>query len=215
MRMPIKAAAVMAATTVLLAPAAAMAASTSVTDGKGDTFAITYDNQGNETVKKSDVTNNVDITKTVVKLGKTVQITMHFDKLSKKGVDFYPGAVLETNKSAQTKADDNPYMQGVVSNDQGTWKDTGFLITGAQSGRHLSRAASCDTLKTDVNWKTSVFTMSAPSSCLGAGVKWIKVHAINYGTSYDQSTDTTVSYLDNAHNSKSNDKGWTDKVTKG
>lgn len=213
MRMSIKTAVVAAATAALFAPAAsALAASATIDDSKKDTWNVTYDNQGKAHATKSDVTKNVDVKKTVIKYGKTVQVKQTFFKLSKAGVNFMPSALLETNKGV------NIYMQGLVNNDGGTWTDGGYLMTGPQSGgaRHTSaRLADCTNLKTNINWSTGVFTMSAPSSCLGKNVKWIKVHANNFGQTYDAGTDTYTNYVDNAHNDKANDKGWTGRIHKG
>lgn len=210
MRMSMKAAVVTVATTALFAPAAsALAASATIDDGKKDTWLVTYDNQGNTHAKQSDVTKNVDVKKTVIKFGKRIQVKQTFYKLSKAGVNFMPSALLETNKG------DNIYMQGLVNHDSGSWTDGGYLMTGPQSGRHTSaRLVDCNNLRTNVNWSTGVFTMSAPSSCLGK-VRWIKVHASNYGQTYDAATDTYTNYLDNAHNAKANDKGWTGRIRKG
>ena len=130
-------------------------------------------------------------------------------KLSKQGINIMPGALIETNKGADV------FMGGLVNHDSGSWTDTGYLITGPQSGRVSARAAKCETLRTDVNWSKGVFTMSTPSSCLGKNVKWIKVHANNYGQTYDEATDTYTNYTDNAHNAKANDKGWTGRIHRG
>ena len=211
MRMSIKAVVVTAATTVLIAPAAtALAASTAVTDSTNDTWTVTYDDQtGTPTYTKSDVTDNVDVKKTVIKIGKRVQVTQKYADLSKQGVDFNPAALIMTNKG------DASYMVGVVNDASGSWTHGGFLVTGPQSGRVSARAGGCDTLRTSIDWKNNVFTMSAPTSCLGKGVKWIKVHASGNGQTYDEATDTYTNYVDNAHNDTGNDRGWTGRIHKG
>src|SRR5690349_23309410 len=130
MRTFIKAAVVTAATAVLLVPAAsAMAASATINDGTQDTWLVTWDDLGNQTATKSDVTQNVDVRKTVIRFGKRVTVKQKFGSLGKDGVNFMPGALLKTNKGAPV------YMQGLAHNEGGTWHHGGYLITGPQYGR--------------------------------------------------------------------------------
>ena len=215
MRMPIKVAVVATATSALLVPAAAMAASDTVKDATDDTYTVTYDQEtGDPSYKASDVTTNVDIVKTTVSFGKTVNVTVVFDKLSKKGMDFRTGVSLRTDK---TDKNDVLYMDaGAYKDEKGNWQDSGFLITGPQSGRTAhgtARRASCDTVDTKVDWKGGALTLSAPSTCFGKA-KWITAHVNSFSYTTDKSGDSTY-YVDDAHSKKSHSEITTDKIKKG
>ncbi len=222
MRMSIKAAVVTAATAALFAPAAsALAASTTIDDGTNDVWVTTYDNQGDPVGDPavSDVTQNVDLTRTVVKFGKNLIVKQKFADLSKQGVDFLPIADLKTNKG------DFPVMVGQAYNDGSRWRHGGFLITGAQSGRQVpsglaaasprAGAGRCDNLATSIDWTTNVFTMSVPATCLGKNVKWVKAHVMSIGQTYDADTDSYTEYIDNGHNDQGDYAGATGRVYKG
>ena len=216
MRMPIKAAVVATATSALLVPAAAMAASETVKDATDDTFTVTYDPEtGDAAYEASDVTTNVDIVKTTVAFGKTVKVTVVFDKLSKKGIDFRTGVSLKTDK---TDKNDLLYLDaGAYKDDKGNWQDSGFLITGPQSGRTAhgtARRADCQKADTDVDWKAGVLTVSAPSSCFGKA-KWVTAHVNGFSYTSDESGDNWTYYVDDAHSKKSHSNIWTDKIKKG
>lgn len=214
MRMPIKAAVVAAASTALLVPAAsAFAGSVTVNDTVGDTWSVVYDDQGTTTTTQSDVTDNVDLDKTVVKLtGKRVEVHAYYTDLKKNGADFTTSAVLRTSTGKKF------YMFGGGSNDGTKWHVDGTVFdANAQSGRQVpvaQRGTTCQGFQTSVDWDANVLVFSAPRSCIGSP-NWVIAHVDEWSNSYDAGTDTWLSYFDNGHNDTHNSKGWTVKVKKG
>jgi hypothetical protein len=213
MRMSIKAAFVAAASTALLVPAAAaFAGSATVDDQTSDTYNVVYNDNGSTDYSKSDVTDNVDVDKTVIKYAKRFEMRVHFSELTKKGADFAPSALIKTSAGKKF------YMYGSAFNDGSKWQVGGFVFdANAQSGRHLpvaQRGTTCKGFQTDVDWDANVFTVSAPASCIGSPNS-VVAHIASWSNSYDANTDTSASYTDNGHNDTHNNKGWTDKIKKG
>lgn len=214
MRMSIKAAVVAAASTTLLVPAAsAFAGSATVNDEAGDTWSVGYDDQGNATNTKSDVTDNADLDKVVIKLGgRRVEVRASYADLKKNGVDFTTSALLRTNTGKKF------YMFGGGSNDGTKWHVDGTVFdAGAQSGRHVpvaQRGTTCQGFQTSVDWDANVLVFSAPRSCIGSPNS-VTAHVEEWSNSYDATTDTWLTYFDNGHNDTHNSKGWTNTIKKG
>jgi len=207
------AAAAAVAIAALVAPAgSAFAKFAVIDDAKGDTYKITgWDETTGEvqgSKSKKDV--NADLDKVIVKhTKKRIELVARYSSLSKKGMDPAAGVSL--------KSDDGSRMTmygGGYKTDAG-WQTTGSVYSDTVIERRnpfQARGATCEGFKVAINWKADELAVSAPRSCFGSPA-WVKAHAEAVGTF--ENDGQLVQIYDNAHTSKANMKGWTNRIKKG
>jgi hypothetical protein len=205
MRKTLSAVVVAAATTALLLPSAsAFAASETLNDSAKDTYKLVEDDSPKGySYEPANLTLNTDLDKVVVKhTAKRVEIVSTFFTLKKDDsvVPIVFAAIrtdTDATYGAQTRAIKGP--EG--------WQLYSFFYLENAGSR---RGTTCAGFKTEIDWVADQMSLSIPRSCM-ADPTWVQVKS--GAGSHRVSNDSD--YYDNAHHSKGNEKGWTDRIKKG
>lgn len=176
-----------------LAPSTARAASVTIDDTTGDTWVSHYDPEAGQTVwQESDVDQNVDVTRTVVKhTAKRISVTATYADLSDDSTyvpTYWAFFRLPDGRMAAASAfvDEN-------------FDPLTYVTIQRTPGGSWNKHLPCEGVKTQWHWDQDRLTMSFPRSCYGSPA-WFRFHGDSAGGWVDPTPEQIGVWLgDNAH----------------
>lgn len=201
MKMPLLRAALLTSTlaAVLVPAGAASAASFTVADATGDTWALDM-SSNSETYVPAGSQVNVDVARTVIRHGAgRLVVTSTYADLKRSGNRSLLAVRLRTNEGVKREVDVETLSRPGWGGDHHFSKPSG-------------REVACRGLAHEIDYVANTVRVVVPTACLSRP-RWVQASIGTFGMSEDQQ-DSNI-YVDNGHDETSNDPGWSAKVRKG